>query len=218
MGGLGVMGVKLAVAMGCKVTVISTSPNKEATAKALGADFLLASTLDDPEVAKKHASSFDFIMSTISSNYDVMKYLPLLDVDGKYCMVGLPPDAFPLHPSQLIFKRNSIVGSLIGGIAETQEMLDFCGEHGAFPEVTLIDAKDVNGAMLTLAANKQGAKRFVIKTDETLSKTTEVKNDDEIDIYSWTVRATVDPPEANLQAHLKRKASGLYDVGVSAPA
>ncbi len=144
LGGLGHMGVKFAVSFGADVTVISTSPKKEADAKRLGAHHFLLST--DKEAMKKHAGHFDVILDTVSANHDYTDMLDLLDLEGKLLIVGLPSEEPSLSPFSLITKRRSIIGSMIGGIKETQEMLDYCAEKNIVSEIELIPVNYINDA------------------------------------------------------------------------
>lgn len=144
LGGLGHMGVKFGVAMGAEVTVLSTSPSKEADARRLGAhNFVVTS---DREQFKKVRGSFDFILDTVSAEHDYQPYLSLLKVDGVHICVGAPPTASAIKAFSLITGRKSIAGSGIGGIAETQEMLDFCAEKGIVSDIELINIKDIHQA------------------------------------------------------------------------
>jgi uncharacterized zinc-type alcohol dehydrogenase-like protein len=144
LGGLGHMGVKFGVAFGAEVTVLSTSVSKKAAAEALGAHHFVA-TADDAQV-QAVKGSFDFILNTVSANHDVDLYLSLLKTNGIMMCVGVPPSSFVIHPFSLLGNRTSIVGSGIGGIPETQEMLDFCAEHGIVSDIELIDIKDITNA------------------------------------------------------------------------
>ncbi len=145
LGGLGHMGVKLAHAMGAHVAVFSTSPSKKSEACKLGADEFILST--NPEEMKKHAGSFDFILDTVAFDHDLNPYLDLLKRKGVMCLVGAPEKPHPaVEPGKLIFKRGSLAGSLIGGVRETQEMLDFCGKHGIGSDVEIIPIQQVNEA------------------------------------------------------------------------
>ncbi len=144
LGGLGHMGVKFAASFGAEVTVISTSPGKEADAKKLGAHHFLLST--DKGAMKKHASHFDVILDTVSANHDYTFLLDLLDIEGKLLIVGLPSKEPTLSPFSLITKRRSIIGSMIGGMKETQEMLDYCAEKNIVSEVEVIPAQYINDA------------------------------------------------------------------------
>ncbi|MBF0532586.1 MAG: NAD(P)-dependent alcohol dehydrogenase [Candidatus Omnitrophica bacterium] len=136
LGGLGHMAVKIAKAMGADVAVISRSRNKEADAKRLGADHYYATA--EPGTFEKLAKTFDLIICTVSVDLDWNQYLQLLKRDGTMVLLGVPPKASPVSAGSLIFGRHSLVGSLIGGIKETQEMLDFCGKHGIVSEIELI--------------------------------------------------------------------------------
>lgn len=144
LGGLGHMGVKFADAMGAHVVMITTSPEKGEDAKKLGADEVLLSK--DKGAMEKHANSFDFILNTIPVGHDVNPYVGLLKRDGVMCIVGAL-DALPaVNGAGMILKRKTIAGSLIGGLPETQEMLDFCGEHNIVCDVEMIGVKDINNA------------------------------------------------------------------------
>ncbi|OFC69487.1 NAD(P)-dependent alcohol dehydrogenase [Alteromonas confluentis] len=159
LGGLGHMAVKLAVAMGAEVTVLSRSNSKEETAKALGAKRILAST--DENAMKQAGSSFDLIIDTVPVKHDVDVYMPLLDIDGTLAIVGQvgPMEDFMTVP--LVMGRRRVAGSLIGGIKETQEVLDFCAEHDIHPECKMIKADEVNDAFASLAKGDV-AHRYVI--------------------------------------------------------
>jgi alcohol dehydrogenase (NADP+) len=136
LGGLGHMGVKLANAMGADVTVFSTSPGKESDASALGAkDFVVTR---DPDNLAPLAGTFNFILDTVSANHDINPYLACLGVGGALAVVGLPELPASIHHAALIMGNKSIAGSLIGGIPETQEMLDFCSQHSVTAEVEII--------------------------------------------------------------------------------
>lgn len=144
LGGLGHMAVKLAASMGAEVTVLSTSASKEKDAKELGAhNFVITK---DPENLKALRNSFDFLLDCISAEHDVNLYLSLLKRDGTMVMVGAPPEAFGVHAFSLIPGRKTLAGSMIGGIAETQEMLDYCAEHNIVSDVEVIAMKDINTA------------------------------------------------------------------------
>jgi alcohol dehydrogenase (NADP+) len=143
LGGLGHMAVKFARAMGAKVTVLSTSENKRAAALKLGAHkFLVVKT---PEDFAKAAGSFDFILDTISANHDYNAYLSLLKRDGTMSLVGIP-EPQDLDARSLVMKRKTLSGSLIGGIAETQEMLNYCGKNKIAADVEMIDMQEINTA------------------------------------------------------------------------
>lgn len=143
LGGLGHMGVKLAAAMGAKVVMITTSPAKAQDAKHLGASDVLISK--DATDMKQHAASFDLIIDTIPVPHDVNPYLELLKRDKTLVLVG-PVDPVDVHGANLIRRRRHVAGSMIGGIAETQEMLDFCGQHNIVSDVEVISAADINTA------------------------------------------------------------------------
>ncbi|HQD10117.1 MAG TPA: NAD(P)-dependent alcohol dehydrogenase [Flavihumibacter sp.] len=144
LGGLGHMAVKFGVAFGADVTVLSTSPKKEADAKKLGAHHFVVTT--DPEQVKKAKGSFDFILDTVSAEHDLSFYLSLLKVNGSLICVGLPSSPFSLPAFSVVGGRKSVAGSSIGGIAETQEMLDFCAEKGIVSDIELIAMKDIQSA------------------------------------------------------------------------
>ncbi len=144
LGGLGHMGVKLAAAMGAEVTMLSHTASKEKDAKKLGAHhFVLTS---DPEQLKAVLGSFDFILNTVSADHDYNFYLGLLRTNGVMVCVGAPSTPAKVPAFNLIFGRKSIAGSLIGGIPETQEMLDFCSQHNIVSDVEVIAIKDINEA------------------------------------------------------------------------
>jgi alcohol dehydrogenase (NADP+) len=144
LGGLGHMGVKFAHALGAHVVLFTTSPGKKDDALRLGADEVVISRNAD-EVAK-HTGSFDFILDAVSADHDVNTLLGLLGRDGHLCLVGAPEKPFAVSAFNLIFGRRSLSGSPIGGIAETQEMLDFCGRHNITSDVEVIPIQKVNEA------------------------------------------------------------------------
>ncbi len=145
LGGLGHMGVKLARAMGARVVLFTTSASKVADGKRLGAHEVVISK--NPEEMAKHANSFDFILNTVAASHDLDQYVTLLKRDGNMCLVGAPEHP---HPSpavfNLIFKRRGIAGSLIGGIRETQEMLNFCGKNKIVSDIEIIPMQKINEA------------------------------------------------------------------------
>ena len=145
LGGLGHMGVKLAAAMGAHVVLFTTSPGKIEDAKRLGAHEVVISK--DADQMAAHANSFDFILNTVAASHDLDPFMSLLRRDGTMTLVGVPEHPHP-SPSvmNMIFKRRSLAGSLIGGIAETQEMLDFCGEHGITSDIEMIRMDEINKA------------------------------------------------------------------------
>jgi uncharacterized zinc-type alcohol dehydrogenase-like protein len=144
LGGLGHMGVKFAHAFGAHVVVFTTSPGKKEDAHRLGADEVVVSRHADE--MQQHAGSFDFILDTVSADHDVNAYLNLLRRDGNITLVGAPPKPLGVASFGLIMGRRSISGSNIGGIAETQEMLDFCGEHDITSDVEVIPIQQINEA------------------------------------------------------------------------
>jgi len=144
LGGLGHMGVKLAHALGAEVTVLSQSLKKQADSKRLGADHFYATS--DPATFEKLKGSFDLIISTVSTGMDWNQYIDLLNIDGTMVIVGVPDRAIPVAGFSLIMGRRSLAGSVIGGIPETQEMLDFCGKHGITCDIELIPIQKINEA------------------------------------------------------------------------
>src|SRR2546423_2771264 len=144
LGGLGHMAVKLAHAFGAHVVVFSTSPEKKEDAMRLGADGVIMSRNTDE--MQKHAGTFNFILDTVSAKHDINAYLGLLARDGNLTLVGAPPEPMSVPAFSLIGGRHSLSGSAIGGIAETQEMLDFCGEHNITADVEVIPIQKVNEA------------------------------------------------------------------------
>ncbi|MGF6173843.1 NAD(P)-dependent alcohol dehydrogenase [Ensifer sp. 4252] len=144
MGGLGHMGVKIAHAMGAEVTVLSQSLSKKEDGLKLGADHYYAT--NDPETFKTLQGNFDLIICTVAAEIDWNAYLNLLKVDGDFVLVGIPENAVPVHAFALVPARRSISGSMIGSIKETQEMLDFCGEHNIVSEIETIKIQEINEA------------------------------------------------------------------------
>ncbi|HKP69353.1 MAG TPA: NAD(P)-dependent alcohol dehydrogenase [Pyrinomonadaceae bacterium] len=136
LGGLGHMGVKIAKAMGAEVTVFSTSPGKEGDAKKLGADNFVISK--DPEAMGALANSFNLILDTVSASHDLMPYINCLGLEGAMVVVGVPPEPTMFHQGSLIMGNRILAGSLIGGIPETQEMLDFCAANNVTADVEVI--------------------------------------------------------------------------------
>ena len=159
LGGLGHMGVKLAHAMGADVVLFTTSTGKVADGKRLGADeVVISSNADD---MAKHARSFDLILDTVSAQHDINAYIQLLKRDATLTLVGAPEDPLPVGAFGLLLGRRSLAGSGIGGIKETQEMLDFCAERGITAEIEMIDIQQINQAYARLL--KSDVKyRFVI--------------------------------------------------------
>ena len=162
LGGLGHMAVKLAAAMGAHVTVLSTSESKRADALALGARDFAATR--DGEVFKALAGRFDYILDTVSAEHDYNAYLNLLKLDGTMVLLGLPEAPEPVAAGVLIRKRRRLAGSMIGGIAETQEMLDFCAEHGVASDIELIRMDQINEAYERMLKSDVRY-RFVIDID-----------------------------------------------------
>ncbi len=144
LGGLGHMAVKFAASFGADVTVLSTSKSKEQDALNLGAHHFAVSS--NPETMNKLKGHFDFILSTISAQHDYNQYLDLLTLNGTMVVVGVPPQPSVVQAFSLIGKRRSLAGSLIGGIKETQEMLDYCAEHNIVSDVEVIKASEINTA------------------------------------------------------------------------
>lgn len=159
LGGLGHMAVKFAVAMGADVTVLSTSPSKKKDALDLGAHHFEIST--DEEAMKKLQSHFNVILDAIAADHDYENFLNLLDVNGKLLVVGLPKDSPKVNPFALVKNRRSIIGSMIGGTEETQEMLDFCAENNITADVEVIKIQDINEAFERMIKNDVKY-RFVI--------------------------------------------------------
>jgi alcohol dehydrogenase (NADP+) len=160
LGGLGHMGVKLAAAFGTHVVLFTTSQGKVADAKRLGAHEVVISK--DAAQMAQHANSFDFILNTVAASHDLDAFVTLLKRDGTMTLVGAPEHPHP-SPSivNFIFKRRNLAGSLIGGIAETQEMLDFCGEHGITSDIEMIRMDEINTAYERILASDVKY-RFVI--------------------------------------------------------
>jgi alcohol dehydrogenase (NADP+) len=159
LGGLGHMGVKLAVALGAEVTVITTSPGKAEDARVLGAHHVLLST--DQKAMLAATNAFDFILDTIPKKHNVNPYLMLLGREGALVVVGAIDLLEPVHGALLIRNNRTLAGSLIGGIAATQELLDFCAEHNILPDCELVDIRDINTAFTRMLANDVKY-RFVI--------------------------------------------------------
>jgi len=159
-GGLGQMGVRLAKAMGNEVTAISTSPNKEAAAKEIGADNFIVST--DPESMKGGANSLDLILNTVSASHQLSTYLPLLRRDGNLVQLGLVLSDHQIQQFPLMMKRVSVSGSLIGGLPETQDCMDFCGEHKIVPRLKLVTADQLPEVYANLAQKNDQIIRYVL--------------------------------------------------------
>ena len=159
LGGLGHMGVKFAVAMGAEVTVLSHSPTKKADALAMGAHHFISTK--DPESLTSFAKTFDLILNTVSAELEIGDYLNLLKLDGTLVVIGLPGKPYQVHVGTLLNGRRSIAGSMIGGIAEMQEMLDYCGEKSIVSDVEVIQASYINEAYKRTVASDVKY-RFVI--------------------------------------------------------
>ncbi len=144
LGGLGHMGVKFAHAFGAHVVLFTTSPNKAADARRLGADAVIISK--DTDEMQKHAGSFNFILDAVSAEHDLNAYLQLLKRDGTLVLVGAPEKPSPVYAFNLLMGRRSLAGSAIGGIRETQEMLDFCAEHNITSDIERIPIQQINHA------------------------------------------------------------------------
>lgn len=158
-GGLGQMGVKIAKAMGAEVTVLSRSTSKKEAAASLGADILAHS---DAEAMKRAAHKFDVVIDTVSAPHDVNKIFPTLKVGGTYVCIGGVVEPMQISPFTLIGSNLKIEGSLVGGIPETQEMLNFCSKHNIKPEIKVIHAKDASAQFKALKEGAADAKRAVI--------------------------------------------------------
>jgi len=159
LGGLGHMALKLAHAMGAEVTLFTTSPNKAEDAKRLGAHRVVVSR--DADAMAAETASFDFILDCVSADHDINAYLRLIKRDGTLCQVGAPEKPLAISAFSVIFPRRHFAGSLIGGIAETQEMLDFCGEHGITADIEMIAMDEINEAYERMIASDVKY-RFVI--------------------------------------------------------
>jgi len=145
LGGLGHMALKFAKALGAEVTLFTRSPGKEEEARRLGADHVVLST--DAEQMAAAKSQFHFILDTVPTEHDLNPYLTTMALDGTLVLLGLiGPIQPPVHSMQLVFGRRAVAGSLIGGIAETQEMLDFCAQHNITCDVEMIDMQEINNA------------------------------------------------------------------------
>lgn len=159
LGGLGHMGIKFAAAMGAETIMITTSPGKADDAKRLGADGVLISK--DSDAMAAHKGTFDFILNTVPVKHDINPYLHLLKRDSTMCMVGAIEPLEPMHGGSVILGRKRVAGSLIGGIKETQEMLDFCGKHNIVSDIEMIDMNEINTAFERVQKNDVKY-RFVI--------------------------------------------------------
>jgi uncharacterized zinc-type alcohol dehydrogenase-like protein len=152
LGGLGHMAVKFAASMGAEVTVLSRSPQKASDATRLGAHRLLLTT-DDAQV-KSAASSFDFIVDTVATRHDYNLSVNMLKRDGTLICLGAPPEPIELNAFPLLFQRRRVVGSLIGGIPETQEMLDYCAAKNITADIELIPIREINEAFTRIESSR----------------------------------------------------------------
>ena len=159
LGGLGHMAVKFGVAFGADVTVLSTSPEKEKDAMKLGAHHFI--NTKDEEQVNDAKGAFDFILDTVSAPHDLNMYMKMLRVNGTHICVGIPTEGYNLSPMSIISGRKSLAGSSIGGLPETQEMLDFCGEHNIVSDIEMIDMKNIEKAF-TRMQDGDVRYRFVI--------------------------------------------------------
>jgi len=167
-GGLGMMGIKIAVAMGNEVTVISSSASKEATAKQMGAKHFILSS--DADAMAKGAKSLDLILNTVSAVHEIGGVLPMLAVDGRLVMMGVVTSPYTMPMLPLVFNRAGVVGSLIGGIKRTQECVNFCAEKNVYPDVEVIPCKDVTEKLKLLSTKNDQLKRYVIDIGNTMMK------------------------------------------------
>jgi len=159
-GGLGQMGVRIAKAMGNTVTAISTSKNKEEAAKAIGADNFVLST--DAESMKNAADSLDLILNTVSASHELNHYIPLLARKGTLVQLGLVMTNHAVNQMPLMFRKLSIAGSLIGGIKETQDCIDFCSKHNIVPEIKVVKSSDLDNVYANLAQKNDAIVRNVL--------------------------------------------------------
>jgi len=159
-GGLGQMGVRLAKAMGNEVTAISTSPNKEQAARDIGADNFIVSS--DPKSMEAGANSLDIILNTVSANHQLVTYLPLMRRDGALVQLGVVPEDHRINQFALMMKRLSVCGSLIGGMAETQDCMDFCAKHKIVPNIKLVKVDELDQVYATLMGKNDQVIRYVL--------------------------------------------------------
>ncbi|MFI7482558.1 NAD(P)-dependent alcohol dehydrogenase [Kocuria sp. M1R5S2] len=167
MGGLGHVAVKIAAAMGAEVTVLSQSLAKRQDGLAFGARDYFATK--DPETFERNRGRFDLVLNTVSADLPVEQYLSLLRVDGVLCSVGLPPEPYSVRPMALAARQRVLTGSMVGGLPQTQEMLDFCAEHGVESEIEVIGADDVDEAYDRVVASDVRY-RFVVDVARTLAR------------------------------------------------
>jgi len=165
-GGLGTMGIKLAKALGNEVMAVSSSPNKEELAKSKGATLFACSK--NPDSMKEHAGKCDLILNTVSASHDINAYLPLLATGGVMVQLGGVTTPHTVSNFPLMMKRISIAGSLIGGIKETQEVVDLCFKHGIYPDCKVVEAKDIDWAWDQLIHTNADGIRYVIDVKKSL--------------------------------------------------
>mmetsp|Transcript_8748 Transcript_8748/g.13873 ORF Transcript_8748/g.13873 Transcript_8748/m.13873 type:complete len:321 (+) Transcript_8748:476-1438(+) len=191
-GGLGHMAVKIAIAAGNQVTVFSTSDGKKAQIEALGAKFVCSKDIDQ---MKAMQDSQDLIIDTVSASHNIENLLKCVDHDGTLCVVGIPSENLDFHATKVIGGRKSVSGSLIGGIPETQEMLDFCGKHGITADIKLIHPKELNHAMANMRYNSKASERVVIDVLNGMKDGTnwEVEDDEKVNAKHTKLH-----PEANI--------------------
>jgi uncharacterized zinc-type alcohol dehydrogenase-like protein len=144
LGGLGHMGLKFAHSFGAEVTLFTTSAGKEADARRLGADHVVISK--DPDQMAREKSKYDFLLDCVSAPHDLNEYLGLLRLDGTLCQVGLPEKPLPVNAFSMVTNRRSMSGSMIGGMAETQQMLDYCAEHDIVSDIEMTSVDQINQA------------------------------------------------------------------------
>mmetsp|Transcript_26085 Transcript_26085/g.46384 ORF Transcript_26085/g.46384 Transcript_26085/m.46384 type:complete len:361 (-) Transcript_26085:173-1255(-) len=166
MGGLGMMGLKLAKALGCDVTAITSSPNKVDTCKEMGADHVIVSS--DEECMKKAEKSLDLILNTVSASHEVATYIPLLFSSGTIVQLGGVTTDHKLNQMALLFARRSVAGSLIGGIKSTQECVDFCHKNNIVPTVDVVSCDKINEVYEILSTKNDAVKRYVLDIANTL--------------------------------------------------
>mmetsp|Transcript_46851 Transcript_46851/g.117282 ORF Transcript_46851/g.117282 Transcript_46851/m.117282 type:complete len:361 (+) Transcript_46851:281-1363(+) len=167
MGGLGMMGLKLAKGLGCEVTVITSSPNKVESCKEMGADRVIVSSSE--ECMKKAALSLDLILNTVSATHEVATYIPLLASAGTIVQLGGVTTDHKLNQMPLMFNRRSVAGSLIGGIRATQECLDFCHKKGIRPNVEVVSCDKINDVYDILTTKNDAVRRYVLDIANTLT-------------------------------------------------
>ena len=156
-GGLGQMGVRIAKAMGNSVTAISTSPSKEAAAKEIGADNFVVST--NPQSIKAASGSLDLVINTVSANHDINTYLPLLAAGGVIVQIGIAFEPHNVNQMLLQLKKISIAGSLVGGLPETQDCIDFCHKHSIIPKIKLVNSRDLDDVYKALSGKNDSITR-----------------------------------------------------------